>query len=459
MNEETPQSQEPFNNQLPPIQPISSPEPIKTKSKIRILLVLLIAILLIAGAITAWVFFGRSTESDPASVEQQSTETQVVDTFKPEVFVQNDRKIQFIGQDGNLQDFALLEENERLEEVIENNGEIKAMYTTSFKKENGEIALGDYGEITSSGKNKILTFPSNSDYYYSYPKLSPDKKSIIIETSDIAGFMVNLTRFDVATGDSEVVYEPTTPELGLRQVVGWVDNNTVYLQKQTCRQCDGPSLAVLSKLSFATKSETAFFNPDDSIETLTYAGFQQSYDRKKLYVIGGDYSVGFGLEPGVEHGPSQIYEIDLVTAGHRLVSEFDEYFVNFPGLSNDGSVTIVSIADWQKTDDPNSVYQSVDGNYEQTVPLLKRLITADGTLSAIPIESRHIVAGTYINQVVENSGSVLMVTQQQKYENGSFVGIDQALLQLKEGSTEIKTILEQSFSDTNDAILIYKVMR
>jgi hypothetical protein len=393
----------------PPATPqqVNGTEPKNPKPKSKLLVILLVVLLLVGGA--AAYYFYTSEDTTSTTDNQQTANTELA-PVNPSVFSQNGDKVEYVDESGALANYITLEPNQYFIEAFSQDGGVTATYYESETAENGGSYYTEYGLLKDGIKLKTIQLPENVNVF-SNLVLSPDKKTFVVEVGDESDFMANLTSVNIQDGTTQIVYEPETQTEGLRAVVGWLDNENVLLQQQTCRQCDGPRLPVLYKLNITSKQMTPFFNEANTIEGMDYAGFYLSSDNSTLLMFGGDYSKVFGGDDiGTEYDPTYLYEIDMETAEAREVAQFTGGYENINGLSADGSSAYLSTFEWVATDDPNAPWQTTEGNYIQDVPKLFKINITNGQRTEIPLESRLIKQGTRFGTVIENEGELYFTT-------------------------------------------------
>jgi flagellar basal body-associated protein FliL len=431
-----------------PEVPLQTTEPAKPKSKKKLIIILVLLLVLGTGA-GAWFYFNKDSETPQQTNNAESTETTEVVSIKPDAFIQNGNKVQYIDENDEVQDFAELEDKSLVTEVLMQDGQPRVMYLNYEEIENGFREATSYNESTKDGKKKLFDLPDMTDASWSTPILSPDGKSLVVEVSNIDGFMNNLTKIDVATGDTEVIYEPEE-ENGTGIVIGWFDNSTILMQEQSCRQCDGPRTAELSKISLDTKTKSPFYKLED--QNVSYAVFKWSPDGKRLFMFGGDQGDMFETNPESET-LSYLYEINLEDGSSVEIGEFTQTSVVFQGLSTNGDEAYLSVRSWEKTDESDAEYQSTEGNYNLSVPAILTVKTAGGTPSSFTLGSERNV---FAESVIDSKDSLIIQTYKPKDTTYSEY-VYQVLSVSKDDENTTKLLLDETFAINTKIVKIFSV--
>ena len=440
--------QQPADTPETPPQQNAAPEP-KKSHKLALVIVLIVMFLIAVGA--AAFLMASEEDATTGSENQETTSTQPA-KISPSIFSQNGDKVQYIDESGELANYTTLESNQKFIEAYTEDDSVIATYSTSLATQYGGTKYTEIGVLKDEILQKTVPLPDNVDSYSNFV-LSPDKNTMVVEVGDGENdFMVNLTSVNIETGASEVIYEPETSENGFQVVVGWLDNENVLLQQQTCRQCDGPWLPILNKLNITTKQITPFYSKADSEEGEDYAAFYFSSDNSTLLMTVGDYNKLFGGDDiDTDYGPTYLYDIDMETAEAREITQFTAVYENYVGMSADGSSVYTSAFEWVETDDPNAPWQTEEGNYIQDTPKLYKVNTASGQKTEIPLESRLIKQGTKYGSVIESGDELYFTTinadgtTNESYafsrlgsgENAVITVLSEATFTIGEGSIEI----------------------
>ncbi len=447
----------------PSLEPqIQTNQPIKKNKNTKKIVVIVLVILLILFGAIAYLLLNSGSEKGSNKSNNENTEnTQTDSVFLPKYFIQTGLKVEYIGENGELETFTDIEDNEIVTDVRTIDDETRVYYYTTKPDDLFEKVISGYGYAVGNEKKLVATINETGPTYFSEPLLSPDASKFVMEGGyEGSGAMGDIYVYDTANGEEKLAYDTITEgeDRDLFIIVGWLDNSTVIVQEQTCRECDGPTKPVLNKLNIDTGSLTPFFNNDDAISTLQWA--QVIIDDGKIYIFGGDYGKVFGGE-NVEYSPDELYEIDASTGESRLITTFSEDIVIL-GNVEDGKLYI-TLRDLVPTDSENAPYQSIDGNFDYSDSQLIEVNLSDGTKKQIALESKFFTNQSVANGVYNTSDGRIIVTStsfNEVVEGVNEYGDIFAVLKLPEGtdSVELDLIKEHTtIYDGNTQPLRFRV--
>lgn len=454
--QERPEAHKDIDEQNTPAEVVELTTSKSRSKKTKMYMVVAAILLLVGGVVGAFVVNEDESSDEPQTqvVRQNTEQENEVSVFKPEYFVLVDSKLHYIDQNKELQDYAQLQENEQAIEILRVKDVTTVRYITRKEKDNGSYVLASYGEITEDGKTELLRFEDEFDRFWSTPLLSPDRRSLVLERSNENGFMKDLVKVNVADGSQEIVFTPTEsdPQEGFLSLVGWKDNTSALLQRQTCRQCDGPRLPILNVLNVETSEMSELFDARENEQGLGYGNFYSAANQTKWFVKGGDF--GRIWEYNDQYTPDYLFEINTENGDLRRVTERNEATVSLVGFSDDANTVYYAVQEAVPTtsDDPIGFrYYDNEQKIQNPEPEYRKWLTTkllainivDGSEKEISIETRHIREGTYIESMHEDLDGLLILTR--NYDSESQVS-DYALLHLPLDASEdsqLTTIMEQ----------------
>lgn len=395
--------QQPNNSpelQKDPSQPFVQsppPKPVKSNKKRNLYVVIVLLVLVILGA-SLWYFVFNKQEPVQPNVSSGDS-----NSFLPSDFIQAGNEVSYINEAGQIEKLADVEDGDEVVQVLNSDDQPEARYITT-EEFDGMPKVSSYGSLTKEGKKEKFKFIDGVDGYYSSFRLSPNGKNLVVERSNENGFMSSIDLINADTGEAKTVFKPQDPSKdGLITFVDWKDDNTVLLQTQSCRQCDGPPLPELVSLDTSSGELSSFYSGNK--EDMSYAKFLPQGD--SIYVYGGDFSRVFG--GGSEYKDDFVYKIDKSTGEAKLIkrmSDIDEKTLIRPVGVNKG-VLYLSYATDVKTEDENALYSDESGSYNP-VPKLNAL-EDNGNIREIPIDSKYLKEKISIQQAVPYNGGLLMV--------------------------------------------------
>lgn len=387
-------NEEPATPPASVVDPLVSPPPKRRKSKMQLIIVLTVVFLMLIAVGLWWYFiYNKPAEEQPAQ-SQADTAVQPIANV-PEHFVQLGNTVGYIDENGDFKEFVTVAETERIVEAVVLDGKPELRYVASKATGNGGQELTAYGKIDQTGKTELFKLPAGTDAYYSNPILSPDGSTIVVEKSDPeTGQMVELTAITVADGTARKVYDPSTRG-GLYVTVDWDKDGKLILQSQTCRQCDGPRLAELTKLNLGDGKIASFYKGGAG---LGFAQFMRMPGSEEVLMFGGEHTLG--IEPGTELDPYSGFRISKITGSATKVIDLQENeYAELAGWTGDEQGLFISHIGVVKTDQANADYQSTDGNYNNLPP--KIWMAKGGSKTDVAFNTDLIAKNTQINRVFE----------------------------------------------------------
>jgi hypothetical protein len=454
--QQPPQPQEPEVQQTPEINTPPQENPKKSTKKKLLLILVVIFVLLLVG-VAAYAFMSQDDTNNASETATETPSSNEVSVSTPSYLIQDGKKLSTVGDDNKLADFATLEENQQVLSTYVESNVPKVLYANqSQPDENGYSAhLATYGVLDQNGKSDEKPFPENTSRFYG-PLVSPDNKKMIVEISDESGFMKSLALIDIATGETETVFtaqplDGTSAKQNesFRVPIGWLDNSTALYQQQSCRQCDGPSVATLYELDTTSKTMEVVFDAEtQNITELVsgFANFIQTPDLSRLFVYGGEYSLA---EP-VPNNTNYLYEINFSEGTAEFKADLKGDSLRYAGVSASGEKMYFGVGD--------SVV--VDDNFtEFTAQELYELDVASGESQKIDIETRFLEDNnSSITRVFAEENGLYMVTNSYSFNNDTSESVQEYGVVYIDRSTEtlnIITIDEATF--TNDDEVVYNV--
>lgn len=430
----------PGETPAPPVEQVAQIALPPKKSKKKLIILVILLIIAIVGGIGAYFYLKDSKkESSQVIVPPQD--------FKPvsiKNFVYTDTEVKYLNETGELADFATISTNERPVEAINNDGNTELRYVVTEEGVNGSLAVKSYGSITTGGKKELVQLPEGIDYYWSNFSVSPDGRLLLLEKTNSEGFMDGLITVNIENGEVKDAFKPVDPHKdGLLSFIAWKNDSSVILQRQTCRQCDGPRLPELALVDITNGQAQPFYVGDKT--KMEYGDFMVSDDKKSVYLYGGSFSRVLG---GTGSGDDYVYNIDLSTGRETLLKQItdlaSESSNELVGVSGEG-VYIANIT-MVETDDPDASWVSETGR-RNPLSVIK-FISKDGDMKDIPIESNYLKEKTYVNQITDGKEGILILVSKSNSDSGAGTTYNLLSLKLLEQTSPIDSLLEKT-TDTN----------
>lgn len=311
-----PESTPPLESPTPAassVQPTPATPP--KKSKKRLLLIGILVILLLAAvAVGVWSYLNKNNTQtpQPAPVVSEAHETShFIDMYY------TNKTVIAIDAEGKKQElFKLDKEGLQPLKVIERESKPWLIYATGTKVSNTDNSFSDYKtiEMTNGTKTQVVTTFTNTNRASEVLNgVSPDGTKLAYYHID-ADAISNPRIYTLDLKENSVpsaVLDPAKPDKHEVTVAGWSpDNNKIYLQQLSCRQCDGPKLPIIYSLDVAAKTATKVYTASLTGDVLAGAVTVLSSGKQAVVVASTNNYQGPSYQE-VLNAKSEVYLVDL----------------------------------------------------------------------------------------------------------------------------------------------------